>query len=75
MAAHVEKLSMQLIFDDAEGLGKREQTRREIWTGQMRRRTIYFLAESMLRLMSDFFGSPAQCHVAILRKWRWIWET
>jgi IS5 family transposase len=31
MTVHVEKLSMQLTFGDAEGLGKRKQTRRKIF--------------------------------------------
>lgn len=30
MAAHVEEPSMQLTFGDAEGLGKRKQTRRDL---------------------------------------------
>ena len=35
MAAHVEEASMQLTFGDAEGLGQRKQTRREIFLGEM----------------------------------------
>ncbi|MBM9915266.1 MULTISPECIES: hypothetical protein [Stenotrophomonas] len=68
---------MQLTFGDAERLGKRKrkQTRRVIWTGKMRRRTLYFSAKSMLRLMSDSYGSPVQCHVPLWGKWRWIWKT
>ena len=35
MAAYVEEALMQLTFGDAEGLGKRKQTRREIFLGEM----------------------------------------
>jgi len=35
MAAHVEKLSMQLTIGDAQGLGKRKQTRREMFLAEM----------------------------------------
>lgn len=35
MAAHAEKLFMQLTFGDAKGLGKRKQTRRGIFLAEM----------------------------------------
>ena len=36
MTAYLEKPSMQLTFGDAEGLGKRMQTRREIFLAAMK---------------------------------------
>ncbi|MGE8399893.1 MAG: hypothetical protein ACN6NZ_08135, partial [Burkholderiales bacterium] len=35
MTAHAERLSKQLTFGDAEGLGKRKQTRREMFLAEM----------------------------------------
>lgn len=34
MAAHFEERSLKLAFGEADGLGKREQTRREIFLGE-----------------------------------------